>query len=124
MIRAIGAFSLMVIVLAASPAAGTPIVSITGHPVTGGLAVTDSQFLQTSWFQPDEYSDVFISASVFGIFVGGQYVPTSGTAYLTSDTAIRLQHSFVFPNPLDGAAQILLFSDLHLPAAWYFLTLA
>jgi hypothetical protein len=72
------------------------------------------------------YPDVDISAWLFGTIVNESYLPTSGTAYLTSTTlGAPLQQSFTFPDPTGGkATDVSLFSNLHLLPGTYYLTLA
>lgn len=114
------------------------VVSVTNDtPGTGGFVVAATQFLQNSWSQTNSYTDVSISAWLFGDFVAGREVSsatvigranpdpsagTIGTAYLTSASlAAPLTQSFTFP---DLVAKVSLFSGLDLPAGTYFLTLA
>src|ERR1700680_4967527 len=95
-------------------------------PDPGGLLISSSEYVQTSWSQSGGYTNVAISAWLFGTFVNGQYVPSTGTAYLTSTLpGVSLQEAFVFPNSTgDYATSLLLFSGLNLGAGTYFLTLA
>lgn len=95
-------------------------------PDPGGLLVSSSEYVRTSWSQSGGYTNVAISAWLFGTVVNGQYVPSSGTAYLTSSLpGVSLQDAFVFPDPTGGhATSLLLFSGLNLGAGTYFLTLA
>jgi hypothetical protein len=102
------------------------IVSVTNaNPIAMGYGVADTEFLQSSWSQTNDYTGAALSAWLFGDFVGGVYVPTSGTAYLTSDQGLNLTKNFTFPDPSGIVAfKVLLFSSVNLPAATYFLTLS
>jgi hypothetical protein len=102
------------------------VVSVSNaSPGSGGLVVASTQFLQNSWSQANGYTNVSISAWLFGTFVNGEYLPTPGTAYLTSTSlAGPLQQDFTFPDPTGSATKLLLFSGLNLSPGTYFLTLA
>jgi hypothetical protein len=82
--------------------------------------------VQQSWTQNNGYTDVSISAWLFGNFANGVYQPGFGTAYLTSSLpgAPEFEQQIVFSNPTGGAKDVTLFSGLNLPAGTYFLTLA
>ena len=92
-------------------------------PSFGGVVVSSDNFLRVSWTQAEAFDDVSINAWLFGTFVSGQFLPTSGTAYLTSALGTDLQDDFDFPNPI-GNMKTPLFSGLSLAADTYFLTLA
>ena len=92
-------------------------------PAPGGSAVCSTQYLQTSWTQSAGYTNVTISAWLFGTYTNGGYTPSSGTAYLTSTVPGEYwEYSFVFPDP-QNSTQVVLFSGLNLKAGTYFLTL-
>jgi hypothetical protein len=101
-------------------------VSVTNaNPVAIGAGVANTEFLQEDWAQTTDYTGSAISAWLFGNFINGVYVPSSGTAYLTSSLGLELTQNFVFPDPTGSTAtKVLLFSGLDLPAATYSLTLA
>jgi hypothetical protein len=87
--------------------------------------VDSSFYQQTSWSQSADYTNVAISAWLFGTTGPGGYVPSAGTAYLTSTLpGVSLQHALVFPDPAGLATHMLLFSGLYLQAGTYYLTLA
>ena len=77
-------------------ATSIPIVSISNSdPLPGGGAVESTQYLQATWSQSGSYSNVDISAWIFGTFGGPSQVPA--TAYLTSSSlATPLEASFKF----------------------------
>jgi len=102
------------------------IASVTNaNPVATGIGVAATTFSQEGWTQATDYFGVSISAWLFGNFVNGAYLPSSGTAYLTSSLGLNVSQSFVFPDPTGSVAtKVLLFSGLNLPGATYFLTLA
>jgi hypothetical protein len=103
------------------------VVSVSNaNPIAGGLDVSSGEYLQASWSTTGSYEGVDISAWLFGTIVNGSYLPTSGTAYLTSTSlGAPLQQFFTFPDPLGGeATDVSLFSNLHLLSGTYYLTLA
>jgi hypothetical protein len=115
--------------LSTSAALASPITVVSvsnANPLAGGLEVSSGEYLQASWSEVRSYTQVDISAVLFGTFVDGSYLPTSGTAYLTSTSlGAPLQQSFTFPDPTGSkATDVLLFSNLHLLPGTYYLTLA
>ena len=99
-------------------AAPITILSIeNSNPSATGIVVSSTSYLQATWSQTVNYSDVNISAWLFGDIVNGSYLPASGTAYLTSTSLPgTLQASFTFP---DAVTDVLLFSGLNLSAGTY-----
>jgi hypothetical protein len=115
--------------LARPAEADSVLVSVSnGNPGAGGVVVASTQYLQESWTQNTSYTNVNISAWLFGDLGPGGFVPRPGTAYLTSSVpgAPELVQTFVFPDPGPNASAVnmTLFSGLTLPAGTYFLTLA
>jgi hypothetical protein len=101
------------------------IVSVTASnpgPLSQGLDIESSQYLQVSWTATQSYTEVDISAWLYGDIVDNAFLPSIGTAYLTS-TALAgpVEESFTFP---DTVTEVSLFSNLDLPSGTYFLTLA
>ena len=94
------------------------------HPGAGGLALGSTQYLQTSWTQSTEFTDVTIPAWLFGDLVDGNFVAATGTACLTS-TALGspISRTFNFPT-VAGAPLVGLFSGLTLQPGTYYLTLS
>lgn len=115
--------------LSTSAALASPITVVSvsnANPLTGGGVVSSGNYLQASWSEVRSYTGVDISAWLFGTIVDGSYLPTSGTAYLTSTSlGTPLQQSFTFPDPIGAeATDVSLFSNLQLLPGTYYLTLA
>jgi hypothetical protein len=99
------------------------IISVRGVPSSGGLVVESGvQELATSWSSSESYSDVAITANLYGS-AGTAYVRAYLMTGIGPGTTVNQQIAFS-TIPVLNIGNYTLFSDLSLPAGSYYLVLS